>query len=58
MQQSAALAYLIEKSTEASWQFIIQITALTSGAIKKDDFTVEYRTPTGKSIDIWIPSCK
>ena len=58
MQQSAALACLIKMSTETSWQFVVQITALTSGAIEKDDFTVDYKTSTGKSIETWIPSCK
>ena len=52
MVQSAAAAHLIEISTEAAWQFVIQITALTSGAIKEDDYVFELHTFTGKSIKI------
>ena len=52
MHQSAAAAYQIEISTETALQFIIQITALASGAIDKDDYIFEFETITGKSIRI------
>ncbi len=38
MYQSAESVFLIEKSTENSWQFIVQMTALASGAIKDEDY--------------------
>ena len=41
MQKAAASAYLIETSVGAAWQFVIQLTALTSGAIKEDDYVFE-----------------
>ena len=56
MNQSAESVYLLEKSTENSWQFIVQLTALASGAIKEDDYIFEIEFVTGKEIK--IPTCK
>ena len=52
LDQSAQSVYLIEKSVENSFQFIVQLTALASGAIKETDYIYETTTSTGKHIQI------
>ena len=52
LKQSAEAAYLIEKATENPWQFIVQATALASGAIQEDDYIFDYTFYSGKKIEI------
>ena len=52
MKQSAEIAYVIEKATENPWQFVVQATALASGAIQEDDYIFEQKFYSGKEIQI------
>ena len=52
MKQSAEAAYLIEKATENPWQFIVQATALASGAIQEDDYIFEYKFYSEREIKV------
>ena len=56
MDQSAGQAHIVEQSTENSWQFVVLLTALTSGIVKEDGYEIRlhtgksFRVPQGKSI--------
>ena len=51
MSQSSMAAFQIERSTEASWQFVVLLTALTSEPISSNAY-FSVQTFTGKSFAI------
>lgn len=49
---AAESAHFIERSTESSWQFIVQLVGLTSGAIRHDDYVFQFTTLAGKTVGL------
>ena len=50
MLLAADCAHDIEKATEASINLVVQLVALSSGVITKDDYLVNFTTLTGTPI--------
>ena len=52
MLHAAQAANIIARTTESSWQFIVQLAALTSGSVREDDYAFEITSITGKTIKV------
>ena len=52
MLHAADCAYDIERATEASVTFILQLVALSSGVIEEEDYLVNFTTVSGTPIKL------
>ena len=52
MLHAADCAYDIERATEASITFLLQLIALTSGVIEEEDYLINLTTVSGTQIKL------